>query len=87
MDLVRIGRACRALRIRRRWRQSDVAKLVGVSRQLVAKIESGDIATVQLRTLEAVVQVLGGSFDGTAKALIGCWTRPTLDWSSPFLRD
>lgn len=51
---MRIGRSCRALRIRRRWRQQDVADAVGISRQLVAKVESGLIATVQLRTLEAV---------------------------------
>lgn len=64
---MRIGRSCRALRIRRRWRQRDVAGAVGISRQLVAKVESGRIATVQLRTLEAVVQALGGSLDVTVR--------------------
>jgi len=44
-----------------------VADAAGISRQLVAKVESGDIATVQLQTLNAVVQALGGSLDITVR--------------------
>lgn len=63
MDSVRIGRACRALRIRRRWRQQDLADLVGVSRQLIAKVESGRIDEMQLRTLRRIGEGLGATVD------------------------
>lgn len=63
MDPIQIGRACRALRIRRRWRQQDLAEAVGVSRQLIAKVEAGRIDDVQLRTLRAVVGGLGATLD------------------------
>jgi transcriptional regulator with XRE-family HTH domain len=41
MEPVRLGNAFRALRIRKRWRQEDLAARIGVSRQLISKIESG----------------------------------------------
>lgn len=63
MDSVRIGRAYRALRIRRRWRQQDLADVVGVSRQLIAKVESGRIDDVQLGTLRRIGEALGASID------------------------
>jgi transcriptional regulator with XRE-family HTH domain len=63
MDSARLGRACRALRIRRRWRQRDLADVAGVSRQLVAKVESGRIDSIQVATLRAIVEGLGGSLD------------------------
>lgn len=63
VDSIRIGHACRALRIRRRWRQQDLAEAVGLSRQLVAKVESGRIDALQIGTLRAIVEGLGGSLD------------------------
>jgi len=63
MDSIRIGRACRALRIRRRWRQQDLADAVGISRQLVAKVESGRFDDVQIGTLRSVIESLGASID------------------------
>lgn len=63
MDPVRLGRAFRALRIRRRWRQQDLADAVGISRQLIAKIESGRIGNVQVASLGRVAEGLGASFD------------------------
>ena len=63
MDSIRIGRACRALRIRRRWRQQDLADAVGVSRQLISKLESGRIDDVQLGTVRRMVEGLGASID------------------------
>jgi transcriptional regulator with XRE-family HTH domain len=63
VDSLRIGRAVRALRVRRRWRQQDLADLVGVSRQLIAKVESGQIEGVQLRTLRRIGEGLGASVD------------------------
>jgi transcriptional regulator with XRE-family HTH domain len=63
MEAGRLGRACRALRIRRGWRQEDVARNTGLSRQLVAKIESGSIDSVQVGTLRRVTETLGATFD------------------------
>lgn len=63
MDAVRFGHAIRALRIRRRWRQQDLADAAGVSRQLVAKVESGDIERVQIGTLRAIARALGATLD------------------------
>jgi transcriptional regulator with XRE-family HTH domain len=60
---MRTGRACRTLRIRKRWRQLDLAEAVGVSRQLVAKVESGRIDDVQVGTLRRIGWALGASVD------------------------
>lgn len=63
MDALRIGRAFRALRIRKRWRQQDLAEVVHVSRQLIAKIESGRIDDVQVKAIRRVGEALGASID------------------------
>ena len=63
MDPVRLGHAFRALRIRRRLRQEDVAAAVGVSRQLIFKIETGQVTSVTVETLQAVAGDLGASID------------------------
>lgn len=61
MDSIRLGHAYRALRIRRRWRQRDLADVVGVSRQLIGKIETGQIDAIQVGTLRSVAGGLGAS--------------------------
>jgi transcriptional regulator with XRE-family HTH domain len=63
MDAIRLGHGIRALRIRRRWRQQDLADAAGVSRQLIAKVESGDIERVQVGTLRAIARALGATLD------------------------
>lgn len=63
MDGGRVGRTFRALRLRSNRRQRDVAAAAGVSRQLVAKVESGDIDGVQVRTVERMASVLGADLD------------------------
>lgn len=63
MDPVRLGQAFRAMRIRRRWRQADLASAAGVSRQLVSKVETGNLASVSVRTLEVIAARLGASLD------------------------
>jgi transcriptional regulator with XRE-family HTH domain len=50
----RLGAAFRAVRIRRGWRQADVADRARVSRQAIGRIESGDIGRIPLDTLERV---------------------------------
>lgn len=53
-----IGRAIRAVRVRRGWRQVDVAQAAGVSQDLVSRLERGLIDGVTVRRLRAVVSAL-----------------------------
>jgi len=63
MDMVRFGRSIRALRLRRRWRQLDLAGAARVGRTVIARIERGLGDTVPLRKLEAVAHALGARLD------------------------
>lgn len=63
MDGLRIGRSLRAIRIQRRWRQSDVADRAHVSRSFVSKIERGLIRTSDLDRLERMCHVLGAELE------------------------
>jgi transcriptional regulator with XRE-family HTH domain len=58
MDDARVGAAFRAVRLRRRWRQQDVADRAGVSRALISLMERGHLDAVPLRTLRRVAAVL-----------------------------
>jgi len=55
----RIGRAFRAVRIRKGLRQEDVAAASGVSRSTVSRIERGDIDGLTFGALLAVATALG----------------------------
>lgn len=59
MDGILFGRGFRALRIRRRLTQDDLAGRAGVSRGVIARIERGGAATVTVATLEKVGAPLG----------------------------
>lgn len=59
MDTIRIGRAIRALRVRRGWRQEDLARTAGVSRTVVGRLERGDADGIVPRRIERVVAALG----------------------------
>jgi transcriptional regulator with XRE-family HTH domain len=61
MDLRRFGRGIRALRVRRRWRQSDLAAASKVSRSQVGRIERGESRHLQLETVDRVAVAVGGS--------------------------
>jgi transcriptional regulator with XRE-family HTH domain len=58
MNLQRLGAASRAVRLRKRWRQDDVASAAGVSRGAVSRIERGLAAELTFATLEKVTSVL-----------------------------
>ena len=58
MDLQRFGSVCRAVRMRKRWRQGDVAAAAGVSRAVVSRIERGLAAEMTIATLVKVADVL-----------------------------
>jgi len=59
MDLGRFGRAIRALRFRRGWRQVDLASEAGVSRTQVGRIERGESGTMTVDALARVAGALG----------------------------
>jgi transcriptional regulator with XRE-family HTH domain len=59
MDDATIGRAFRAVRIRRHWRQADLAEAVGVSQQTDSRIERGGLDGITLGSLRRMAAVLG----------------------------
>lgn len=58
MDDIRVGAAFRAVRVRRRWRQLDVADKAGVPRSLISDIERGHFDSTSLARLRAVAAAL-----------------------------
>ncbi len=58
MDDVEVGRALRAIRVRKRLRQSDVATRAGVSQCTVSRLERGPISDATLGTLRRVAEAL-----------------------------
>lgn len=63
MDGIRIGLSVRALRIRRGWRQLDVAMRAGVSRGTISNAERGLIGRLSIDTLVRIAAVLGADVD------------------------
>jgi transcriptional regulator with XRE-family HTH domain len=95
MDDARVGAAFRAVRLRRRWRQQDVANAAGVSRATVSRLERGwlsldgprAIARVLDIRLEATVRWRGGELDRLLNARhsalhesLAMWFRARRDW-------
>ena len=67
MDDQRIGWTLRAIRIKKRWRQSDVSEKAGVSATLVARIERGELATIPVGKVRRVAEVLGARVDALVR--------------------
>jgi transcriptional regulator with XRE-family HTH domain len=67
MDDRRVGTAFRAVRLRRGWRQVDVAARAGASRALVSLIERGHIGSVSVDTLRRVAAALEIRIDVIAR--------------------
>jgi transcriptional regulator with XRE-family HTH domain len=67
MDDARVGAAFRAVRIRRGWRQQDVADKCRVSRTQISLIERGHIARVTIEALREVAAVLDIRIDVVAR--------------------
>jgi DNA-binding Xre family transcriptional regulator len=57
---MRIEQDLVALRAERGLSQRDLARLLGISQPAIAKIESGKVKNVQLRTLARMAAALGG---------------------------
>lgn len=70
----RLGGAIRFLRIRRRWRQADLAQRAGCSQSAVSRIERGHLGSVKLDTIRAVAAALDMRVD-----LVGRWRAGDLD--------
>jgi transcriptional regulator with XRE-family HTH domain len=60
MDSITFGRGVKAMRLRKRWRQDDLAVAAHVSRGVIARIEQGHAARVTVETLDKVAAALGG---------------------------
>ena len=58
MDDQRLGASLRAVRMRRRRRQSDVAAAAGVGQTTISRIERGHLAAQSLTTLRRVAAAL-----------------------------
>lgn len=63
MDLVRFGRGIRALRMRRSWRQRDLAAAASVSQTLVTRVERGLGGSVPLAKVERIAIAVGAAVD------------------------
>jgi transcriptional regulator with XRE-family HTH domain len=60
MTPVEIGKAHRAMRQRKKWRQVDLGDRVGISQAAVSRSERGDLDVVSVRTLGELFAALGG---------------------------
>lgn len=58
MDDLRVGHLIRAARIRRGWRQRDLARAVGVSDATISRVERGKLDAISLGTIRAIARVL-----------------------------
>jgi transcriptional regulator with XRE-family HTH domain len=67
MDDLRVGAAFHAVRLRRRWRQSDVAARAGVSQQFVSLVERGHLDKVSLSGLRRLGRALDIRIDVVAR--------------------
>ncbi len=63
MDPVRLGHSFRALRLRKRWRQIDLATRAKVSRSLISRIERGQLGSIPVATLCRVAEALDATLD------------------------
>jgi transcriptional regulator with XRE-family HTH domain len=63
VDAVRLGTVCRALRIKKHWRQEDLAARAGVTRQAVSRLETGRISTLRVHVVVRIIEALGGNID------------------------
>jgi transcriptional regulator with XRE-family HTH domain len=58
-----LPRAIRQLRLDRGWRQCDLGNRAGVSRELVSRVERGEISALPLRSVERIADALGATVD------------------------
>ena len=62
-----VPRAVRRLRRQRGWRQADLGRRIGVSRELISRLERGDVRGLTLGSIEKVADSLGATVDVTLR--------------------
>jgi transcriptional regulator with XRE-family HTH domain len=67
VDVLRFGRAIRALRRRQQLRQVDLAARAGVSQSTLSRIELGRVGRVPFAKLRAVGEAVGGEVELTVR--------------------
>jgi transcriptional regulator with XRE-family HTH domain len=67
VDPVRLGHSFRALRLNKRWRQTDLGQKAGISASAVSRIERGRLGSVRLGTLRKVAEALEASLEIRAR--------------------
>lgn len=67
MDDMRAGSVFRLLRKRKGWRQADVARMAGVSRATVSRLERGHVDSMSVGSLRGVAKVLDLRIDLTPR--------------------
>ncbi len=63
MDDQRVGAALRAIRVRKRWRQKDLAAKARVSRTMIGRIEHGRLTGLPLGLIRRVAHALDARLD------------------------
>lgn len=63
MDAVRLGATVRVLRIRKGWRQEDLAAQANVTRSAVSRMERGKVAELKLGEAARIADALGTHLD------------------------
>ncbi len=67
MDDQQVGTALRAVRLKRRWRQVDVAGQAGVDASLISRLERGHLDRLSLRALRRIAATLDVKVDVSAR--------------------
>jgi transcriptional regulator with XRE-family HTH domain len=70
----RLGSAIRLVRVRRGWRQADLARRSGVGQATISRIERGHLGTLSLDRLRSVAATLDIRVD-----VLGRWRAGDLD--------
>ena len=74
MDDQRVGTIVRSIRLKKRWRQADLAKVAGVSPTTISRIERGHVDQLSLETIRKVARALDVRVD-----LVARWRAGDLD--------
>jgi transcriptional regulator with XRE-family HTH domain len=74
VNVERLGRIARLLRVRQKLTQESLSARAGVSRRAVSMLERGRALGLRLRTIDAILRALGARLDVRAM-----WNGPELD--------
>lgn len=58
-----LARAVRLLRLRRGWTQRELASRIGVSRELISRVERGDLGALTIRAVDRLAEGLEATVD------------------------